>query len=238
MAHFALSYVLRYGGMLQESRTSVIRALSLDPGNYQLRSCSLVFDLQGNSARAMDFLRLDLGSEWVSSNLPPPFSTRRQAGEARDSAQKLPGYNPANAFMKLCVGQQSSPDLEKATANSCPPPWPTPTPRTDTGTRRSWLPAVRTRAPSGCSRAPSRAILCLHGPRERSLTGCSAGHARVQPVALRREEMPGQLSLERLKRHPDLPWPDGTRGWSACCRKNTHTRACACAGLSAMARLT
>ena len=120
MAHFALSYVLRYGGMLQESAHECDTALSLDPGNYQLRSCSLVFDLQGNSARAMDFLRLDLGSEWVSSNLPLHFQREGKLAEARDSAQKLPGYNPASAFMKLCVGQQSSPDLEKATREFLP----------------------------------------------------------------------------------------------------------------------
>ena len=61
MAHFALSYVLRYGGMLDEAAPECDKAVTLDPGNYQFRSCSFVFDLMGNSDRAMDFLRLDPG---------------------------------------------------------------------------------------------------------------------------------------------------------------------------------
>ncbi len=47
MAHFALSYVLRYGGMLDEAAPECDKAVALDPGNYQFRSCSFVFDQMG-----------------------------------------------------------------------------------------------------------------------------------------------------------------------------------------------
>ncbi len=96
MAHFALSYVLRYGGMLQEAAQECDTALSLDPGNYQFRSCSFVFDLMGNTERGMDFLRLDPGSAG-SGQSASPFRTRGQAGggprkrEESVNRRSLPG---------------------------------------------------------------------------------------------------------------------------------------------------
>ena len=68
-AHFALAYVLRYGGAMEESAHECDVALSLDSGNFMLRSCSFTFDQLGNYARAMDFLQLDAGSVWASNNL-------------------------------------------------------------------------------------------------------------------------------------------------------------------------
>jgi hypothetical protein len=112
-AHFALSYVLRYGGLLDESAQECEKALSLDPGNYQLRSCGLVFDLLRNPDRAMDFFRLDLGSEWVSSNLPLHFRREGNAAEARDSANRLSGNNPYDVLSKACLGQESPAELDK-----------------------------------------------------------------------------------------------------------------------------
>src|SRR5260370_14122719 len=74
-AHFALSYVLRYGGVLEESARECDSALSLDPGDYLLRSCSATFDQLGNYERGMDFLQLDIDSLSVSPN-PLPHSMR------------------------------------------------------------------------------------------------------------------------------------------------------------------
>ncbi len=39
IAHFTLSYVLRYGGVLDEARNECETSIRLDPGNYQFRSC-------------------------------------------------------------------------------------------------------------------------------------------------------------------------------------------------------
>jgi eukaryotic-like serine/threonine-protein kinase len=64
LAHFTLSMVFRYAGLLPEAAHECDVALSLDSGDYTLRSCAFVFMLQGNYQRAMDFLRLDAGSEW------------------------------------------------------------------------------------------------------------------------------------------------------------------------------
>ena len=77
-AHFAVAYVLRYAGLLDESARECDTALSLDPGNYTLRSCSWTFMSAGNMARAQDFLRLDTGSKWVDVQRRKDFSVGRQ----------------------------------------------------------------------------------------------------------------------------------------------------------------
>jgi tetratricopeptide (TPR) repeat protein len=66
--HFALSYVLRYGGALEESAHECDAAYALDPGDYTLRSCGFTFDQLVNYSRAMDFVRLDAGSKWSRGN--------------------------------------------------------------------------------------------------------------------------------------------------------------------------
>jgi len=119
-AHFALSYVLRYGGMLQEAGQECDRALSLDPGNYQFRSCSLVFDLLGNTERGMEFLRLDLGSEWVLGNLPLHFERAGKLAEARESAKKIPASHPDRGLLAACLDQPPAAKLETEVSASMP----------------------------------------------------------------------------------------------------------------------
>ena len=54
-AHFALGYVLRYVGLLEESAHECDTALALDRGNYQFRSCAWAFVQLGQPTRAMEF---------------------------------------------------------------------------------------------------------------------------------------------------------------------------------------
>ena len=63
-AHFALSYVLRYAGLLKEAQHECDTALALDPGDYRLRSCSEAFSLDGEYSRAMEYNALDAGSQF------------------------------------------------------------------------------------------------------------------------------------------------------------------------------
>ncbi len=65
-AHFALSYVLRYAGMQEEATHECNAARSLDPGNFNFRSCAWAFMELGQTDRAMDFIHLDAGSEWAA----------------------------------------------------------------------------------------------------------------------------------------------------------------------------
>ena len=123
MAHFALSYVLRYAGVFDESARECDAALALDPGAYQLRSCSFVFELLGNYERAMDFLQLDMGSEWVGANLTPHFLRQGKRSEARENARKLAADHPdhvAEAFIKACSEEAPAPEMDKATRAFAP----------------------------------------------------------------------------------------------------------------------
>lgn len=101
-AHFAMSYVLRYAGILSEATQECDTALSLDPGNYQFRSCAITFDLLGKTDRAMDFLKLDPGSSWVSINLPLHFERAGKRAEGLERAKDLRD-NPFTQLFTLCL---------------------------------------------------------------------------------------------------------------------------------------
>jgi serine/threonine protein kinase/tetratricopeptide (TPR) repeat protein len=92
-AHFSLAYVLRYGGALDESAHECDTALALDPGNYQLRSCSITFEWLGNYARGMDFLQLDIGSMWVTGNLVVHDIRTGNLTQAREMSEKMGDFN-------------------------------------------------------------------------------------------------------------------------------------------------
>ncbi|HTS38469.1 MAG TPA: protein kinase [Candidatus Solibacter sp.] len=74
-AHFTMSYVLRYAGILKETEQECETALRLDPGNYQFRSCSSVFSVGQRQDLARQFANLDAGSEW-SNNVEAHFLVR------------------------------------------------------------------------------------------------------------------------------------------------------------------
>ena len=88
-AHFALAYVLRYGGAVEESAHECDTALSMDPGSYRFRSCALTFDQLGNYARAMQFLQLDAGSAYSDSNLLGHYLRAGNVAQAKELASKL-----------------------------------------------------------------------------------------------------------------------------------------------------
>jgi TolB-like protein/predicted Ser/Thr protein kinase len=66
-AHFTLSYVLRYAGILKDAEQECETALRLDPGNFQFRSCESVFSVSGQMDRAKAFTSADAGSEWSNN---------------------------------------------------------------------------------------------------------------------------------------------------------------------------
>jgi TolB-like protein len=110
--HFAMSYVLRYAGILSEATRECDTALSLDSANYQFRSCSIPFDLLGKTDRAMDFLRLDPGSSWVSINLPLHFLRAGKRAEALESIKKLPPEDRFTPLITSCLNASPSPNLD------------------------------------------------------------------------------------------------------------------------------
>src|SRR6202043_3487855 len=93
---------------------------SLDPGNYQFRSCAFVFDVTGNTERAMDFLQLDPGSGWVRSNLPLHFERAGQPAEARESAKKISADDPFREVLVGCFDPSSPTQLDKEVRAATP----------------------------------------------------------------------------------------------------------------------
>jgi DNA-binding winged helix-turn-helix (wHTH) protein/TolB-like protein len=63
-AHFEMSYVYRYAGLLDKAAQECDSALTMDPGDFVFRSCSKVFMYKGDKARAKTFFDLDGNSGW------------------------------------------------------------------------------------------------------------------------------------------------------------------------------
>jgi serine/threonine protein kinase/TolB-like protein len=113
-AHFVLGYVLRYAGLLDESARACEDAISLDSGNYVFRACSLTYTQMGNPARAMDFNRLDAGSNWSNRNVVRILLREGKLAEARDVVQKWPSDSDYTKLYKACLERPSpqSPSAE------------------------------------------------------------------------------------------------------------------------------
>jgi tetratricopeptide (TPR) repeat protein len=108
-ARFALAYVLRYGGAMEESAHECDAALALDPGNFMLRSCAFTFDQLGNYARAADFLQLDTGSAWASSNLMRHYLREGKLAQAKELAERLKDPRQGGyGVMAACIANPSS----------------------------------------------------------------------------------------------------------------------------------
>ena len=88
-AHFALSYVLRYAGMQEQATQECNAARSLDPGNFNFRSCAWAFLELGKTDRAMDFVHLDAGSEWAAWVTPYVYLAAGNVAQARESAKNV-----------------------------------------------------------------------------------------------------------------------------------------------------
>jgi len=115
-AHFALAYVLRYGGAVEESALECDAALSLDSGNFMLRGCSFTFDQLGNYARSIDFLQLDAGSVWASDNLMRHYIRDGKLAQAKEIAEKFKGTGPFDfRMMTACIENPSSADAVSLT---------------------------------------------------------------------------------------------------------------------------
>ncbi len=89
-AHFVLSYVLRYGGLLEESATACEQAVSRDPTNPLFRSCGQPLMLLGRYDRALDYIRLDSGSDWAMVVTRLLYQRMARRTDAREQHARLP----------------------------------------------------------------------------------------------------------------------------------------------------
>jgi len=128
-AHFTLSYVLRYAGMLEDAAHECDTAIALDRGNYLFRSCAWPLMELGKTQRAMEFVQLDAGSEWANYVTPSLLLRAGKVAEAREAVKRMstaPHYHkdllqacligPASELDKIAhedeVGQPTDPDPE------------------------------------------------------------------------------------------------------------------------------
>jgi eukaryotic-like serine/threonine-protein kinase len=89
-AHFAMAYVYRYAGLLQQSTSECNTSLALDPGNYAFRSCAWAFMELGKTDRAAEFVALDAGSEWAAYITPSVLLRQGRIAEAREAVKRMP----------------------------------------------------------------------------------------------------------------------------------------------------
>ncbi|MGB6385506.1 MAG: protein kinase [Terriglobales bacterium] len=89
IAHYSLAYVLRYAGLLDEAQSECDRALAIDAGNYNWRSCSFAFFEAGKPGRAMEYLNRDAGSEWSNAVRVSVLMRQGKMTEAQQATQKM-----------------------------------------------------------------------------------------------------------------------------------------------------
>jgi TolB-like protein len=90
-AHFTRGYVLRYAGLLEESARECDSAMAIDPKDPGWRSCSLTFEELGNFDRALEYLRLDRGSQWATFVETNVRLKQGRPAETLALLKKLPG---------------------------------------------------------------------------------------------------------------------------------------------------
>ncbi len=119
MTHYSLAYVLRYAGLLRESEQECDLALSIDPGNYNFRSCAIAFSEDRKQDRALEYLRLDEGSEFAKDYLPLVYLRMGNTQQARQAAQNMTN-NPLflRSLLGACLNGGSAQEIQKLAAEA------------------------------------------------------------------------------------------------------------------------
>jgi len=118
-AHFVMSYVYRYAGMLEEATNECNTALDLDPTNYIFRSCAWPFMELGKTDRAADFIRLDAGSEWANYVMPSLLLREGKVSEAREAVKRMPTAPRYHRdLLEGCLGLRPASDLDRIAHDS------------------------------------------------------------------------------------------------------------------------
>jgi TolB-like protein len=118
-AHFTMAYVLRYAGMQEDAARECSTAIELSPGNFQFRSCAWAFMELGQTQRAMDFVRLDAGSEWAAFATSSVLLREGKLAEARESVKKMsPIAQYHRDLLEACLGMRPPAESDKIIADA------------------------------------------------------------------------------------------------------------------------
>jgi eukaryotic-like serine/threonine-protein kinase len=114
-AHFSLAYVLRYAGLLSQAQSECDRALSINPKNYNWRSCAFAFFEQGKETRAMEYLMLDEGSEYANAVKVTVLMREGKMTDAQRAVQPMT-ENPLwmRGVLQACLNKAPAPDMHRA----------------------------------------------------------------------------------------------------------------------------
>ncbi len=88
-AHYALAYVLRYAGLLEQAQKECDAGAAIDPGDFNWRSCSFAFFEVGKTAFAKQYLSKDAGSEWSDAVMVSVLMREGRMKEAREATEKM-----------------------------------------------------------------------------------------------------------------------------------------------------
>jgi serine/threonine protein kinase/tetratricopeptide (TPR) repeat protein len=114
MAHFTLSYVERYAGMLSDAQRECDSAMGIDSGNYNFRSCAFAFFEAGQTRRAMDYLRVDAGSEYSNAVSVSVLLREGKAEEARVAVRSMTSNPPwLPDLLKACLNGGSPAEVAR-----------------------------------------------------------------------------------------------------------------------------
>src|SRR5262249_15175080 len=112
-AHFGMAYVLRYGGLLREAARECETAFTLDPGDFNNRSCAFPALLLGQYEQAGDYLRLERGTNW-SRNTEMVMALRR--GDRNQTAKLSSGAVEEGSgleYIAACLDHRLTPEISR-----------------------------------------------------------------------------------------------------------------------------
>ena len=111
-AHFGMSYVLRYGGLLREAARECATALTLDPGDFNNRSCAFPAVMLGQFEQAAEYIRLERGSNW-SRGVGVLIALRR--GDRNQAVELSRGAEEGSVleYVSACLDHRLTPDLTR-----------------------------------------------------------------------------------------------------------------------------
>jgi tetratricopeptide (TPR) repeat protein len=100
--------------MLEQAESECNTALALDPGNYAFRSCAWAFAELGKTDRAIEFVRLDAGSEWARYAMPSILLREGKMQEAREAVKIMPTAPRYHRdLLEACLQLRPASDLDR-----------------------------------------------------------------------------------------------------------------------------
>ena len=118
IAHYGMSYVLRYAGLLEEAGKQCDAALAIDPGFNVYRSCASAFIMQGDYTRAQPYIALDEHSGLVASyRMIIALRTGNHAAALVESATAAHSGLACTDLARMYLNHLSQSELSKAAAS-------------------------------------------------------------------------------------------------------------------------